>query len=140
MEQVKADFLRDPTIEAMGNYLTRLSKREQVVSSNIANIDVPGYKTKEVSFHATMQELLPSPAPELKATRPEHLEEWTFPPAEPEVFEVQGLISRPDQNNVNIDSEMYKLGETSFGFSMVAMLLRSKFKTIASSINEGRIG
>lgn len=124
----------------MGNYMSRLSKRQQVVASNIANIDTPGYKTKDIPFYATMQELLPGPSSSMKATRPEHLEEWTFAPVVPDVFEVQGLPARPDQNNVDIDREMLKLGETSFGYSMTAMLLRTKFRAIASSINEGRVG
>jgi flagellar basal-body rod protein FlgB len=140
MGGVKADFIQDPTIEAMGNYMSRLSKRQQVVVSNIANIDTPGYKTKDVSFHATMEELLSGPTAAMKATRPEHLEEWTFTPAAPEVFEVPDLPMRPDQNNVDLDREMLKLGETSFGYGMTAQLLRSKFRLIASSINEGRVG
>ena len=137
---MKTGLIQDATIDAMANYMTRLSNRQQVVASNIANIDTPGYRTKDISFHATMAELLPASPTGLKTTRPEHLEEWTFAPAEPLVFEVQGLPARPDQNNVDIDSEMLKLGETSFGYSMMALLLRSKFRTIASSINEGRVG
>ena len=135
-----AGLIQDVTIEAMGNYLTRLSNRAAVVSSNIANIDVPGYRTKDISFHATMDELLSGPPAGLKRTSPEHLGEWSFAPGAPQVFEVSGLPMRPDQNNVDIDKEMLKLGETSFGFSMTAFLLRSKFRTISSSINEGRIG
>jgi flagellar basal-body rod protein FlgB len=137
---LKAEFIQDPTIEAMGNYMSRLSKRQQVVASNIANIDTPGYKTKDVSFHATMEELLSGASSALTATRPEHLQEWTFAPAAPEVFEVPDLPMRPDQNNVDIDREMLKLGETSFGYSVATQLLRTKFRTIASSINEGRVG
>jgi flagellar basal-body rod protein FlgB len=137
---LKADLIQDPTIEAMGNYMSRLSKRQQVVASNIANIDTPGYKTRDVSFYATLEELMSGPSSVTRTTRPEHIEEWTFAPAEPEVFEVPGLPARPDQNNVDIDREMLKLGETSFGYSMMATLLRSKFRIIASSINEGRVG
>jgi len=141
MERLKIEILQDPTIEAMGNYMTRLSKRQQVIASNIANIDTPGYTTKDISFHATMQELLPGPDP--GTTR--HSDQlpngqWTFAPAEPEVVEVSGLPSRPDQNNVDIDREMLKLGQTSFGYEAITQLLRSKFRMIASSINEGRIG
>jgi flagellar basal-body rod protein FlgB len=137
---LKVELFQDPTIEAMGNYMTRLSKRQQVVASNVANIDTPGYKTKDVSFHATMEELLLDPASAMKATRPDHLGDWTFAPAETEVFEVPGLSMKPDQNNVDLDREMLKLGETSFGYSMTATLLRNKFRTIASAINEGRVG
>lgn len=140
MERLKVGILQDATIDAMANYMTRLSKRQQVVASNIANIDTPGYRTKDISFHAAMEELLPGPASGLKSARPEHREEWSFTPATPEVFEVSGLPARPDQNNVSLDQEMLKLGETSFGYSMMTLMLRTKFRTIASSINEGRVG
>ena len=136
-------FINDPTMTAMGQYLTRLSKRQQVVSSNIANIDTPGYRAKDISFHATMEELLSSAgALPMQATRPEHdrMDRLRFAPLEPEVFEVEGLPERADKNNVDIDKEMMKLGETSFGYSLMTQLLRSKFRTISSSINEGRIG
>ena len=139
MERLKALLLQDPTIDAMSNYMSRLSRRQQVVASNIANVDTPGYKTKEISFHATMEELLPG-YPGMRATRPEHLGEWNFAPAEPVAYEVPGLPSRPDRNNVDIDSELLKLGETSFGYNMMTQLLRSKLRTISSSINEGRVG
>ncbi len=139
---MRVNFLDDPTLTAMGQYMTRLSKRQQIVASNVANIDTPGYKTKDISFYATLDELLSGSAVPLRTTRPEHtgMDELIFKPLEPEVFEVQGLPARPDSNNVDIDKEMLKLGETSFGYSMIALLLRMKFRTIASSINEGRVG
>lgn len=136
------EILGDATLDLMGKYMTRLSKRQQIVASNVANIDTPGYTTKDISFHATMDELLSQDALPLKATRNEHqgMGEWSFAPLEPEVYEVQGLPVRADRNNVDIDREMLKLGETSFGFSMMSELLRAKFRTIATSINEGRAG
>ncbi len=134
------DLLQDPTVDAMGSYMTRLSKRQQIVSSNLANIDTPGYRTKDISFHATMEELLaPSQLP-LRTSRAEHddLSRLSFSPLEPEVFEVSGLPLRADRNNVDLDREMLKLGETSFGFSVIAQLLKGKFRTLASVINDGR--
>jgi flagellar basal-body rod protein FlgB len=140
VEELKAELFQDPTIEAMGNYMSRLSKRQQVVSSNIANIDTPGYKTQDVSFYATIEELLSDSPAGMQATRPDDLGDWKFAPVTPEVFEVQGLPMRPDQNNVDIDREMLKLGETSFGYGMMALLLRTKFRGISSAIAEGRVG
>ena len=135
------NFPDDPMMSAMGSYLTRLSKRQQVIASNVANIDTPGYRTKDISFHATMEELLAPGAVPLRTSRPEHnrMDELRFAPLEPEVFEVQDLPARADNNNVDIDKEMLKLGETSFGYSLITQCLRGKFRTIASSINEGRI-
>jgi len=68
------------------------------------------------------------------------LGELAFAPTEPDVFEEQGLPARADNNNVDIDKEMLKLGETSFGYSVMTQLLRVKFHTISTSIHEGSAG
>jgi flagellar basal-body rod protein FlgB len=139
---MRVGFLTDDTLEGMGAYLGRLSRRQQVIASNVANIDTPGYRAKDVSFHATMEELLSAAPAPLRATRPEHraMTAAFFAPTGPLVFEVDGLPSRPDRNNVDLDREMLRLGETSFGYAMIVQLLRFKFRTIASSISEGRGG
>jgi flagellar basal-body rod protein FlgB len=138
---MKTNLLQDATIEAMGSYMTRLSKRQQVIASNLANIDTPGFRARDISFHTTMQELLAEGAVPLAARRPGHNDgtELRFAPLEPEIFEVEGLPQRPDRNNVDIDGEMLKLGQTSFGYSLMSQLLRIKFRTLSSSINEGRV-
>ena len=135
---MRLDFFHDQTLEAMEAYMTRLSQRQQVVASNLANIDTPGFKTKDVSFHATMQELLSADSMSLRTTRPEHTEAWVPVAPQALAFEVQGLPVRADQNNVDLDREMLKLSETAFGYSLITQLVRAKFRTIASSINEGR--
>jgi flagellar basal-body rod protein FlgB len=119
--------------------MSRLSQRQQIVASNLANIDTPGYRTRDVSFHATIQELLADTPVPLRKTRTEHDEGWLPVPAQAQSFEVQGLVSRVDRNNVDLDKEMLKLSETSFGYSLMAQILKNKFRTIASSINEGRV-
>jgi flagellar basal-body rod protein FlgB len=133
---MKIGFSSDATVEAMGSYLSRLSRRQQVVASNLANIDTPGYRTNDVSFHATLGELIEETAiPDSRgASMPR------FRPVQPDVFEVEGLHVKPDGNNVDLDREMLKLGETAFGYSMMSQLLRSKFRVLASAINEGRGG
>jgi len=135
---MKLDIFQNQTFDAMEAYMARLSKRQQIVASNLANIDTPGYKTKDVSFHATIQELLSENTLNTQATRPEHSQGTiqVFPQAQ--VFEVQGLPSGEDQNNVDLDRELLKLSETSFAYSLITQMVRSKFGMIATSINEGR--
>ncbi len=136
---MRLDLFQDPIVDAMGNYMTRLSRRQQIVASNLANIDTPGFRAQDVSFHATMQELLQPNALPLRVTRIEHeaLSNMVF---EPDVFEAAGQPVRADRNNVDLDRELLKLSETSFGYSVIAQLLRGKFRTLASAINEGRTG
>jgi flagellar basal-body rod protein FlgB len=132
------EFLTDQTIQGIGAYMTRLSQRLEVINSNVANIDTPDYKTKDISFHATMQELLTDNSLELRKTSPEHIEGWIAMPMQAQPFEEQGLIERVDRNNVSLDNEMQKLSKTSFGYALISQFLKSKFRTLANSISEGR--
>jgi flagellar basal-body rod protein FlgB len=136
---MKIDIIHDQTLDAAGAYMGRLAQRQQIVASNLANIDTPGYKTKDISFYATMQELLPDNSIDLKTSRSGHYAgdvSSSSPQAQP--FEVQGLPTRVDNNNVDLDKEMQKLGDTSFGYSMMSQIVRGKLHTIATSINEGK--
>jgi flagellar basal-body rod protein FlgB len=135
---MKLDFFHDQTLNAMSAYLGRLSQRQQVVASNLANIDTPGYKTRDISFHATMQELMSESSPGLRTTRSEHDRGWIPVPSQVQAFEVHGIPARADRNNVDLDREMVKLSETSFGYALITQLVRAKFQTLAASINEGR--
>jgi flagellar basal-body rod protein FlgB len=113
----------------------RLSQRQQIVASNLANIDTPGYRTKDISFHATMQELLSDDSVTLQTSRPGHAGKLTPMPLQAQMFEVPGLTFRADLNNVDIDREMLKLSETAFGYSVMSQFVRAKLRTNASSIN-----
>jgi len=135
---MKIDFFHDQTLDAAGAYMSRLSQRQQIVNSNLANIDTPGYKTKDVSFHATMQELLADDSVNLRASRAEHAGRMTAVP-QAQAFEVQGIPTGTDQNNVDIDKEMLKLSETAFGYSLMSQIVRGKLRTISTSINEGKV-
>lgn len=131
-------MIRDDTLDAMGAYLSRLSRRQEIVASNIANVDTPGYRAKDISFHATMSELLGDRSAGMRLTGAGHLGGPSSIPLEPEPVEVEGLPERADRNNVSIDREMLNLTQTSGRYSAVTQLLRSKLRTLASSIQEGR--
>ena len=131
------DLFGSKTLNAMESYMGRLSQRQEIVTSNLANIDTPGYKTKDISFHATMDELLTERSEgRLRTTRERHIEGMEFGPLNT-VFEPEGLVERVDKNNVDIDREMAKLSETTFGYSMMTQLLRGKYQKLSTSINEG---
>jgi flagellar basal-body rod protein FlgB len=132
------DIFRDPTIKAMDSYMTRVSQRLQIISSNLSNRETPGYKTKDVSFHATMEELLSDNSLEPRSSNSDGIKRGVAIPMRAQSFEVQGLETDPKGNNVNLDNEMVKLSETSIGYAFITQMLKGKFRTIANSINEGR--
>lgn len=113
-----------PLLNTLGGYLDLTARRESVVAENLANIDTPGYRTRDVDFATELHRLLDSP--EARRDAP--------------VREVPGLITRPDGNNVSIDREGFLLGQTQLQFRVGVQLLRSEFRRLSVAINEGRVG
>ena len=99
------------------NYMTRLSARQQVVASNIANADTPGYKTKDVDFRTELA-----------------LQMGGSPPA---VMEVSGLRTKNDGNNVDVDREARLLAENALRFNVASNLARTELQSVRSAIDSG---
>ena len=109
----------------LARYLDLAATRQALITSNIANIDTPGYRTRDIDFHGELVRAI------------QHDDADT---TEPIVREVQGLIARPDGNNVSIDRESMLLSEVQLQFSVAEQLLKSDFKTLSMAINEGSSG
>jgi len=118
-------WLDSPVDNLLGRYLDLTATRQALITSNIANIDTPGYRTRDIDFHG---ELVRAVQGDGDAT------------TEPVVREVQGLIARPDGNNVSIDRESMLLSEVQLQFNAAEQLLKSDFKTLSMAINEGSSG
>jgi flagellar basal-body rod protein FlgB len=109
--------LISPSLE---QYLQLTSDREQTVAANMANVDTPGYHTKDVNFKAALQRV--SSEGELN----------TVP-----VSNVSGLLERPDGNNVNLDRESMLLAQSQLQYQMGVQLVKSNFHQLLSAINGG---
>ena len=103
---------------SLESYLDLLSVRQKLAASNIANVDTPGYKTRDLDFQAEFQSMLQG--------------------GQPHVSEVAGLKTNNDGNNVSIDRESRMLSENAMRFNAVSQLLRNQISTIKSAINEGK--
>ena len=103
-------------------FVSLASDREQTIAANMANVDTPGYHTKDLNFK---QEL----------TRAQLSD--TSMQTGPSVTEVPGLLERPDGNNVNMDRESLLLSQTQLQYQMGIQLVKSQFHEILSAINGG---
>ena len=54
----------------MQQYMDLLSSRQKLVASNIANVDTPGYKTKDIDFQFEYMSLAPGANPNVVEARP----------------------------------------------------------------------
>lgn len=106
---------------SLERFLEVTTDREQTIAANMANVDTPGYKTKDVNFKQALAQASDSQSAQ-------------FSPA---VMEVGGLLERPDGNNVNLDRESMLLAQSQLQFQMGTQLVKAEFHQLLSAINGG---
>jgi flagellar basal-body rod protein FlgB len=103
-------------------YMDVLSVRQRLVAANIANVDTPGYHTRDLDFQSELQR-------QMHGDR-----------AMPALHEVSNLTVKNDGNNVNLDREARLLAENALRFNVASNLLRSQIRMVKSAIEEGKSG
>lgn len=107
-----------PLSDALGRYLDLASDQLKLTASNMANIDTPGYKTKGFDFEQEFRR-----------------QQAGFDVAGPQVTLVDGLVARPDGNNVSMDREGLELAQAQLKFKMGVELLKNEFSIVLSAIH-----
>ena len=107
--------------DAIGRYLDLESQQMKLTASNMANVDTPGYKTQGIDLEGEF-------AKQLSNTM---TDEFT----QPTVASIDGLVTRPDGNNVSLDREGMQLAKSQLQFRMGVELLRHQFSGVMSAIH-----
>lgn len=133
-----ADGIFDPTIGALNTSLNLRLFNENVISSNIANADTPGYKAKAVEFEGALREALGVGGKlSLETTDPEHIVHRETDPVEPGVYDDPNGVESLDGNTVNRSVEMSKLSENQLMYDASAELMKRKLGMLKYAITEG---
>jgi flagellar basal-body rod protein FlgB len=111
-----------PSLDVLQGYLKVVTDRQQMIVSNMANVDTPGYHTKDINFQAAMQQVI-------NGEGGAHLQ--------PASLDLDGLPERPDGNNVNIDREGLLLSQTQLQFQLGVQLVKDQFSHLLTAIKEG---
>lgn len=127
--------LGDSTISTATAWLKGLSRRQEALSNNIANIDTPGYTRQEVPFESELQRQIGRGSGALAATDPRHISSGSKLRNQLGMDPAQMIMSsRMDGNNVDIDQEMVSLADTQMRYQAAANALSSKLRTIRTVI------
>ena len=108
----------DPIASKLEQYMDLLTARQKLVASNIANIDTPGYRTRDIDFQFEYMS---------------HVGGTGI-----NVIEPTGLTVKNDGNNVSLDREARLLAENALRFSMASTLLRGEIQMMKRALDEGR--
>ena len=123
------DILFNKTIEMLSVILDFRSERNKVIASNIANIDTPGYKPKELVFKKQLEDFIDN-GTEVTMTKTDkrHLSKQSS-----HSFEVIN-----SEEAVKIDNEMEKLAENHLMYNLTVELMARKFKGLDSVLREAK--
>lgn len=115
------------------------SQRNLLISSNLSNVNTPGYKARDIDFKTELSKAVGSSDEiSMKITDKNHIggaSNDSLEALQPEVFQ-EPHAARSDGNNVNIDKEMMKLAENQIMYSATVQLMAKRASTIRAAITE----
>jgi flagellar basal-body rod protein FlgB len=128
------------TLEVLQKTLDLRQERHNVLTSNIANAETPGYIAKNVYFEDALREAAkPNAQNPMWRTHARHL-----PGPTPTIHEVQGTLAASpsddvgnDLNTVSLDQEMSRLTINTFYYNASTEIMRRMFSQLRRTISEG---
>ena len=107
--------------DQLSRYLDLAVSETKVTAANMANIDTPGYRTQGFDFEAEMRKALATF--DSRKAFPLHIQD------------VDGMISRPDGNNVSMDREGLNMAEAQLKFKTGVALMRLENQRVMDAIH-----
>jgi flagellar basal-body rod protein FlgB len=106
----------------IARYLDMATAEAKLTAVNMANVDTPGYRAVGMDFEAEMRGAINDV-------------EQGRAPRKVRVTEVDGLVARPDGNDVSIDRESLNLAEAQLKFRTGVALLRQEYQRVLDAIH-----
>jgi flagellar basal-body rod protein FlgB len=135
---ITRNLIEDSTVEALERFLNVDVARFKLVSANVANIDTPGYRTRDLDFRSELMRAGTQAAgwndEGLSYASYRNLSPAAYTPV---VRSVRGLMERPDGNNVSLERESMLLADAQMKYNLGVQLLKDEFHGISQAINSG---
>jgi len=134
-------------VDTLQQSMNAATLRHQVLSNNVANANVPGYRGAEVSFEDRLKAALeakPSEQDTLPLLTPHQLHISTSVIAPISPSQVQPVITvlpdkmRSDGNDVDVEVEMATLAANQLWYQALARSIQDEFSRLRTAISEGR--
>jgi flagellar basal-body rod protein FlgB len=120
------NVLLDPTLSGVAGALTLHQRRHEVLTSNVANLETPGYRAQELDFAAALADAFTGvQSEEMAAPAPQVVEDTSAPP-------------RADGNTVDLDLQMAKLAANGGRYVALARILGLRLALLRHAIEGSR--
>jgi flagellar basal-body rod protein FlgB len=116
-----------PLMRGLERVLDVSALRHQVIAANLANVDTPGYRTRDLRpFAGEIERAM--------AGNESFPSEQSFTPV---AHEIRGLLERPDGNNVSVERESLLLAQNQLRFQVAVQFMKAEFHRMALAITGG---
>lgn len=122
------------TLPGLEKALDLTWRRNEAISSNIANAETPGYRATDLSFGQELDRAFNKSTDSMLKTDAQHMDLSTDSGAHL-IPDLSG-VTKPDGNNVDLDVQMGQLAYNKGKYSMAATILRKKIGMISNAIRQ----
>lgn len=129
------DRLMDHTFLGLNRALDLTWRRNEAITSNIANTETPLYRAVDLDFGHELDRAFGVSAEPLTTTNEKHLD-VTSNSGSHLISDLRGM-TKPDGNNVDIDIQMGQLAYNSQQYSQAADLMKKKLSMLKGAVREG---
>lgn len=124
------------TFQTLENSLDYATVKNQTLANNIANVDTPNYKAKDVAFKDILANELNGPT-KTKQTQPEHMSSNHTLHNQFQAFEKNDTNYNHNGNNVDMDKEMASLAKNQLYYQSIVDRMNDKFHDLQTVVRGG---
>lgn len=129
----------DLTMQLLHKVLDLRTKNQEVISSNIANAETPGYAARSFTFENALRDAVSHTGLHTVAVHANHI-----PVTSNSLRHVDGTVTVTrdtagigDRNTVSVDQEMVKLSENEILYEAAVTMLNKKLALLKYAANGG---
>jgi flagellar basal-body rod protein FlgB len=128
--------LQTSTIPVLEQVLNFAQSRHKVLASNLANIDTPGYRTKDMSPDAFQARLKEAVDERNKAGQPVSMASWSEGDPVAKVGTTLDGILYHDQNNRGLEQQVAAIADNELVHNTALAIMASQFKLLDAAVSE----
>lgn len=139
MSSIKEVF--DPTVRVLGSSINMRNIRQNVIGTNIANAETPGYKAKVVDFEDALQRAVQMESMRGAETNdPEHFAiggSGSISRTRADIYDNPDVNVSNDMNSVDMETEIANMKENTIIYNAAIQLMNKKLGALRYAATEG---
>jgi len=132
--------LFDKTTNALGSAINFRQLKQNIIATNIANAETPGYKAKKVDFEAALSRAVDiNGLGKMSVDEPDQfpVNGSSISNVRADVYENPDVTVTNDGNTVDMEREMAELNDNSIVYKAAIQLINKKLAGLAYAASDG---